>query len=273
MSSAPSAAPFSRSSHRRPKAHLALTLSLCLLSLLTAHAGQPTKAGESRDWPAYGGGPENTHYSTLAQINRENVSHLQVAWTFDTGDSFPGSEMECNPIVVGGVLYATSPKNNVVALDAATGKLRWRFDPNAGRKVVGKMRNRGVAYWAAENDRRIFFAARQYLYALNADTGRVIDAFGNGGRIDLRDDLGREARDSVTMTSPAVIYKDLVIIGSGVSETLPAAPGDLRAYDARTGNCAGLFTPFLTPVNWATKPGRKMPGNTPVASTIGLECR
>ena len=240
-----SATPFSRSNHRRPKTHLALTLSLCILSLLTAHAGQPTDAEESHAWPAYGGGPENTHYSTLAQINRENVSHLQVAWTFDTGDSYPGSEMECNPIIVGGVLYATSPKNNVVALDAATGKLRWRFDPNAGRKVVGKMRNRGVAYWAADratdNDRRIFFAARQYLYALNADTGRVIDTFGNGGRIDLRDDLGREARDSVTMTSPAIIFKDLVIIGSGVSETLPAAPGHIRAYDVHTGKLRWSF--------------------------------
>ena len=152
-----SATPFSRSNHRRPKTHLALTLSLGILSLLTAHAGQPTNAEESHAWPAYGGGPENTHYSTLAQINRENVS-TAGGRTFDTGDSYPGSEMECNPIIVGGVLYATSPKNNVVALDAATGKLRWRFDPNAGRKVVGKMRNRGVAYWgdrATDNDRRI----------------------------------------------------------------------------------------------------------------------
>jgi quinoprotein glucose dehydrogenase len=219
----------------------ALCFALSLLTALTARAGQPTGDKGSRDWPAYGGGPENTHYSSLAQINRDNVSRLQVAWTFDTGDGFPGSEMECNPIIVGGVLYATSPKNNLVALDAASGKLHWRFDPNYGRKVVGKLRSRGVTYWAAENDRRIFFAARQYLYALNADTGRVIETFGSAGRIDLRDDLGREARDSVTMTSPAIIYKDMVIIGSGVSETLPAAPGDIRAYDARTGKLRWSF--------------------------------
>ena len=89
-----SATPFSRSNHRRPKTHLALTLSLCILSLLAAHAGQPTNAEESHAWPAYGGGPENTHYSTLAQINRKNVSHLQVAWTFlktvqEPDDAFP----------------------------------------------------------------------------------------------------------------------------------------------------------------------------------------
>ena len=223
-----------------------LVVGLCILCAFTVRAGQPPQNNGSRDWSAYGGGPENTHYSTLAQINRENVSRLQVAWTFDTGDSFPGSEMECNPIIVRGVLYATSPKNNVVALDAATGKLRWRFDPNQGRKVIGKLRNRGVTYWAKENDatgndRRIFFAARQYLYALDADTGRIVQSFGAGGRIDLRDDLGREARDSVTMTSPAIIYKDLVIVGSGVSETLPAAPGDIRAYDALTGKLRWSF--------------------------------
>jgi quinoprotein glucose dehydrogenase len=223
-----------------------LVVGSCILCAFTLRAGQPPQNNGSRDWPAYGGGPENTHYSTLAQINRENVSRLQVAWTFDTGDSFPGSEMECNPIIVRGVLYASSPKNNVVALDAATGKLRWRFDPNDGRKVVGKLRNRGVTYWAKENDatgndRRIFFAARQYLYALDADTGRIVQSFGAGGRIDLRDDLGRETRDSVTMTSPAIIYKDLVIVGSGVSETLPAAPGDIRAYDALTGKLRWSF--------------------------------
>ena len=229
---------------KKAPAWVVLLLALGTLSVLAAGAGQRTEDAGSRDWPSYGGGPENTHYSNLAQINRENVSHLEVAWTFDTGDSYPGSEMECNPIVVGGVLYATSPKNNLVALDAATGKLRWRFDPNGDRKIVGKLRNRGVAYWAGEageNDRRIFFAARQYLYALNADTGQVVETFGSGGRIDLRDDLGREARDSVTMTSPAIIYKDLAIIGSGVSETLPAAPGDVRAYDVRTGKLRWSF--------------------------------
>src|SRR5438132_790218 len=129
----------------------ALCFALSLLTALTARAGQPTGDKASRDWPAYGGGPENTHYSSLAQINRDNVSRLHVAWTFDTGDSYPGSEMECNPIIVGEVLYATSPKNNLVALDAASGKLHWRFDPNYGRKVEGKLRSRGVTYWAAEN--------------------------------------------------------------------------------------------------------------------------
>jgi quinoprotein glucose dehydrogenase len=211
------------------------------LIVLSGLGGQAPGNQHSTDWPAYGGGPENTHYSPLAQINRENVSRLRVAWSFDTEDSYPASEMECNPIIVAGVLYATSPKSNVVALNAATGKLLWRFDPNAGQKIVGKMRNRGVAYWADGKDRRIFAAARTFLYALDADGGRPVATFGSQGRIDLRDDLGRESKSAVTMTSPAIVYKDLVIIGSAMGETLPAAPGDIRAYDAHTGKLRWSF--------------------------------
>ena len=144
-----------------------------------------------REWKVYGGGPDSIRYSSLKQINRENVKHLQVAWTFDSGDAFPESEMQCNPIVVDEVLYATTPKVNVVALDAATGKLLWRFDPTPGRKVFEKLRNRGVAYWSDGKDQRIFVAARQFLYSLDAKTGKPVHAFGDSGHIDLRDDLGR----------------------------------------------------------------------------------
>src|SRR5579872_5552078 len=127
----------------------------------TLHRTEP-KTG-FRGWSSYGGSPENIRYSALNRINRENVQKLTVAWTFDTGDAFKGSEMQCNPIVIDGVLYATTPKLRVIALDAATGKLRWSFDPNEGRKTVGKSRNRGVTYWESGADRRIFFVSRQNL--------------------------------------------------------------------------------------------------------------
>src|SRR6202521_6117827 len=127
-----------------------------------------------RDWKVYGGGPENIRYSKLDQINRDNVSRLQVAWNYDTGDVFPGSEMQCNPIVVDGVMFATTPKLRVIALDAATGKLLWSFDPNEGRKVVGHSRNRGIAY----SEGRIFVTARHFLYALDARTGKLAPGFG-----------------------------------------------------------------------------------------------
>lgn len=199
---------------------------------------------EHSAWSAYGGGPENIHYSTLKEINPGNVSRLKVAWAFDTGDAFSGSEMECNPIVVDGVLFATTPKLRVIALDAATGKLKWSFDPNQGHRVLSKMRNRGVTYWdgAANGGRRIFFAARQYLYSLDANSGQPITSFGERGRIDLRRDLGRDpSLMLVSATSPPVIYKDLLIVGSIVSETLPASPGDIRAYDIRTGKLRWSF--------------------------------
>ena len=196
------------------------------------------------DWRVYGGGSDNTHYSALKQINRENVKRLQVAWTFDTEDASSGSEMECNPIIVDGVLYATTPRANVIALDAATGKLRWRFDPWEKEKLAflySRIRTRGVTYWSNGNDRRIFLGARQYLFAVNANTGKLIESFGAGGHIDLRDDLGRPEKNWVTMTSPGIVYKDLLIIGSSMAETLPDSPGDIRAYDVRSGKLRWAF--------------------------------
>src|SRR5262249_43923633 len=155
------------------------------------------------EWRVYGGGPENTHYSRLRQINRANVGKLQVAWTYDTGDAFPGSEMQCNPIVADGVLYATTPKLRVIALDAATGRLRWSFDPNQGKKVVGKARNRGVTWWGDGSEQRIFFVTGHFLYALDAHTGRPAAAFGSDGRVDLREGLGRPPQEQfITSTTP-----------------------------------------------------------------------
>ncbi len=195
-----------------------------------------------RDWQVRGGGPESIRYSALDQINRANVRQLQVAWTYDTGDAFQGSELQCNPIVIDGVLYATTPKLRVIALDAATGELRWSFDPFEGLGAPGKTRNRGVSYWEAGDDRRIFVPARQFLYALDAKTGRPIESFGKGGRVDLREGLGRDpTRLAVSATSPGTVYKDLIIMGSIVSEALPSAPGDIRAYDARSGEIRWTF--------------------------------
>jgi len=215
---------------------LASLLGGALLSA-TVHAAEPY-----RQWPVYGGGPESIRYSALDQINRENVSRLQAAWTYDTGDAFPDSEMECNPIVAGGVLYATTPRLRLVALDAATGRLRWSFDPRQNERPFGKQRNRGVTYWEGGGDRRIFFAAGPYLYALDARTGALAAGFGESGRVDLRQGLGRPPEEmSISATSPGIVYGDLLIMGSIVSETLPASPGDIRAYDTRTGKIRWTF--------------------------------
>ena len=199
-------------------------------------------AHDYREWTMFGGGPENIHYTTLDEISPDNVKELQVAWTYDTGDAFPGSEMQCNPIVVDGMLYATSPKMRVFALDAATGKPLWSFDPLEGRKPLGKTRNRGVTYWESGEERRVFFVFRHWLYALDASTGKPAPQFGENGRVDLRRGLGRDPKDiTITVTTPGAVYKDLLILGSLVSEGLPSAPGDIRAFDARTGNLRWSF--------------------------------
>jgi quinoprotein glucose dehydrogenase len=219
--------------------------ALCLWIVLSvvlldgrSHAQQADLFGS---WSVFGGGPDNIHYSSLDQINRDNVHSLQVAWTFDSGDQHPKSEMECNPIVVDGVLYATTPNGNVAALDAATGTLRWRYDATEGLRNIGKVRSRGVTYWSDGADRRIFVGVRQYLVSLDAGTGKPITSFGKAGRIDLREGLGREPLNWVTMTSPAAVYKDLVIVGGAMSETLPASPGDIRAYDVHSGQLRWSF--------------------------------
>jgi quinoprotein glucose dehydrogenase len=214
-----------------------------MLAAFVAAAG--VQSIDRRGWQAYGGGPDNIHYSRLTQINRGNAAKMKVAWRYDTGDEFPGSEMECNPIVIGDTLFATTPKLRIIALNAATGHLKWSFDPSNGERPAGKMRNRGVAYWAGEKSGgvpRIFVAWREFLYALSADTGKPVSDFGEGGRIDLRQNLGRDPGSlMISDTSPPVVYNDLLIVGSIVSETLPALPGDVRAYDAKSGKLRWSF--------------------------------
>src|SRR5437667_9372437 len=162
--------------------------SLLLFAAATLPAQSPTPV----EWPVYGGGPESMRYSSLQQIKRQNVKHLKAAWTFDASDGVESSELEVNPIVVQGVLYATTVSLNVIALNAATGELLWRFDPFNGRNVRGGGgRTRGVTYWSDDRgaDERICGGVHQFLYALDAKTGRPVDTFGNGGRIDMRDGL------------------------------------------------------------------------------------
>jgi len=192
-------------------------------------------SGERRDWPAYGGAPANTHYSDLAQINRSNVKDLAVAWSFDTGEQ---GGLQTSPIIVEGVLYGITPTQKVFALDAASGKLLWKFDSG----IKGTQPDRGLAYWSSARDERILVGVMNFLYALDASTGKPIATFGQEGRIDLRGDLGRDPqRQSVALTSPGIVYKDVIIVGGRNPETLPAAPGDVRAYDVRTGKLRWSF--------------------------------
>ena len=163
------------------------------------------------------------------------MARLQVAWTFDSGET---GGLQTSPIEVDGVLYGLTPSQKVFALNAATGEPLWKFDSG----IKGTQPDRGLAFWSDGKQRRIFVGVMNFVYALDAATGKAIPSFGKDGRIDLREDLGRDpAQQSIYMTSPAVLYKDLMIVGGREAETLPASPGDVRAYDVRTGKLRWSF--------------------------------
>jgi len=212
---------------------------LCWSPTAPVRAADKASAASKRDvdWPIYGGETANDHYSALTQINRSNVGKLQVAWTFDTHEK---GGMQCSPLIVGRTLYGYTPSQKVIAVDAATGKLLWTFDSG----IPGTQPARGLTYWHDGNERRLFAGVMNYLYALDPLTGKPIASFGEGGRIDLRKQLrGDYQQQSIALTSPGVIYKDLIIVGGRNPETHPAPPG------------AGAFIPSRTQAKKATAHG------------------
>lgn len=184
------------------------------------------------------GGPYNIRYTELSQITPANVGRLRMAWSWDAHEAFKDSEMQSNPIVVDGVLYATTPRMHVIALDARTGREVWKFDLTRGDTVQRRFRHRGVTVYKD----RVFVTYRNWLYALDRKTGEPIQKFGEDGRVDLRKGLDRPYQSlSVSASSPGVIFEDMIVMGSTVPETLPGAPGDIRAFDVNTGQIRWTF--------------------------------
>jgi len=197
------------------------------------------RCGAGVDWRTYLGDKSASHYSVLQQITQANVSGLQVAWTWRSGDARPdSSQIQCNPLEIGGVVYATSAAMKLVALDAATGRELWRFEPLDPNGV-----NRGLAYWSDGDDRRILYGNGNWLHAVDARTGKLIESFGDHGRVDLSQGLGRDVTGmAIQMNTPGVIYHNLIILSMRVGEGPgPAAPGHVRAYDVRTGKLVWIF--------------------------------
>jgi glucose dehydrogenase len=225
----------------RTEAVVVVILALIFAARSGAHAQTPSPGNHglatatSLDWPVYGGQAAADHYSSLSQINRKNVQKLQVAWKFDAGEE---GGLETSPIVVGRVLYAYTATQKVVALDAASGKRIWKFDSG----IAGKNPVRGLSYWTDGKQSRIFAPVTNFLYALDAQTGKPIPDFAEGGRIDLRKDLRGDYQSvSIAMTSPGIVYKDLIIVGGRNPETYPSPPGDIRAFDVHTGELRWRF--------------------------------
>jgi len=189
------------------------------------------------DWAVYHGNPNGTHYSVLDQINTQNVKGLKVAWTFETGDGLPTNDMEGDTIVVKGRMYFASPKGRIFSLNAATGAQNWVYDPAEGKAGNGSGRLRGVCYWTDGTGERILFTSGNRLIAVDANSGKLIESFGDSGKVDLTQNLGRDPHSvSVNVNSPGVIFKDLIILGS-----TGATPGHIRAYSVRTGKLAWIF--------------------------------
>jgi quinoprotein glucose dehydrogenase len=224
-----------------------ISLLYPVLLLFVLSAGCHSRSGDPYgEWKVAGGTRAATHYSSLAQIDTSNVGQLQIAWTYhsENGDTAKNGPIECNPIIIGNVLYGLSPRLKLFAVDAATGREKWHFD--ASDTTVNKTwpRNsvnmsRGVAYWADGEDKRIIYTVGAIAFAVNANTGKLISSFGKDGGIDLARGLGRDAtKMSISPTSPVMIYQDLFIVSGLVSEQ---TPGHIRAFDVRTGQQKWIF--------------------------------
>ena len=241
---------FHAKTQRRKERWTILILLLCVLASL--------RDLRSQEWPYYGGDQGGMKYSRLEQINLKTVEKLSAAWEWRTGEeplsqygTSPGT-FQVTPLMIGNVLYLSTPYNRVVALDADTGRQLWAYDPKAyedGQAPNGTgFVHRGVAAWRDSQDGnklRIFINSRYRLISLDAETGLPVASFGKDGAVDLTEGARWPInRKHLTNTSPPVVYKDLVILGNGVADRLTYKndpPGDVRAYDARTGNPVWTF--------------------------------
>jgi quinoprotein glucose dehydrogenase len=206
--------------------------------LLAAGMAVPFAAGgqDHKTWMDYGGSPDSSHYVELNQIDKSNVSRLQVAWTYPTGDN---RSYLFNPIVVDNVMYVLARNSSLVALDAATGKEIWIHENLPG------LSTRGIAYWQSKDrkDRRLIFAINNYLEEIDARSGKSILTFGAHGLVNLREGLGRDPQsiNRIQSDTPGRVFGDLIILGSSTGEGYLSPPGDLRAYNTITGKMIWIF--------------------------------
>lgn len=234
------------------------------MAAVLALAGRQSAA--LRDWPVYAADSAATHYSPLEGITRDNVSRLAVSWEWHPKEeplpdfgTRPGN-FQNTPLMIDGVLHVSTPYNRVVALDAETGRQLWTYDPKAyeaGQPPNGTgFVHRGVAAWRDGDRLRIFMNSRWRLIGLDAKTGEPISSFGTNGVVDLTQGLRRAVNPRhYTNTSPPIVYRNLVIVGNGVGDRLVYQgdpPGDVRAFDARTGRQVWRFN---------TVPGPGEPGH------------
>ena len=196
---------------------------------------------DESQWEEYLGGPDRNHYSALAQIDLHNVTQLAKVWEYHTRDS---GQIQCNPIIVDGRLYAVTATGEPFALDAATGEELWRIPDTTGRKVI----MRGLTYWESGDDKRILYTRGAWLCAVEAPSGKPVLSFGDSGRVSLKSGLGEMAAEKhVESRTPGTVYENLVIVPLSLSEGSDAAPGHIQAFDIVTGRLAWVFNTIPAP--------------------------
>ena len=209
----------------------AACLAVGLASVLSAQ----TPSG----WRDYSGSPDAAQYSALKQIDRSNVAQLEVAWTYPVGDD---KYYFFNPIVIDTTMYVLAKNNSIVALDAASGTEIWTHTITPEVKIIT---NRGINYWESRDrtERRLFFCADHSLRAIDARTGKPIRTFGANGAVDLMEGLDRDPKTLtlVQSTTPGRVFEDMLILGSATNEGYGSAPGDIRAFDVRSGKLVWTF--------------------------------
>ena len=234
----------------------AITILFCVIIVLGSCKETSSKKEKVDDylaWENYAGTKDAARYSLLDQINKGNVQDLKVAWTYTSNDKDTNnrSQNQCNPIIVDGVLYGTSPKSKLFALNAKTGKQLWSFDPAKMGPTTASPNKyyniiRGVVYWENESgeEQRIFYSAGQKTFCVDAKKGTLVTTFGKEGCLDLSENLDRPEKDFnpfIASTSPGITYGDLLVVSMRVAETADAAPGHIRAYDTRSGKLRWVF--------------------------------
>ncbi len=196
-------------------------------------------AQEFSGWKDYGGGPAGAQYSSLTQITRANVKQLQLAWTFPIGD---GKKYSFNPVAVDDRLFVMGKNSSIVCLNAATGAPIWTYSPPPTTKLIT---HRGINYWESKDrrERRLFFSSDHALRALDALTGKLIENFGDQGKVDLKLGLDRDPAtiQLVQSTTPGRVFEDTIILGSSTNQGYGSAPGDIRAFDVRSGKLLWTF--------------------------------
>ena len=209
------------------------------VALAALIVGFPALAQDHKTWSDYGGAADSAQYSALSQINRANVPRLKVAWSYPTAD---GNRYFFNPIVVDDRIYVLARHNSIVALDAATGREIWIHPADPGTTIIT---DRGINYWESPDraDRRLLFSSNHFLHALDARTGRLILTFGKAGSVDLKQGLDRDpaAIQLVQSTTPGRVFENLLILGSATNQGYGSAPGDIRAFDVRSGKLVWTF--------------------------------